>query len=284
MRALGPEAISTVVLQRLKRLPSDAPAWPRRSPSSARAPGRTAAAQLAGLDTPTAETALDALCRADIITRDADRIGFVHPIVLSAIYNDLPVHVRARSAPPRRSPAGRARRRAGGGRVAPRVDHPARRRVGGRGAQGRRSARARPRRPRDRGRLPGARPGGAAAGVDARGRPERARPRRGPVRPSGRGRALPRRDGARGHGARARPDRRRSRPRAEVPRRLAVRARRAAPRARRARPRPAGRGARARARVLGATSALAARPLLAAEIAAIRAPAARHARGSIVCT
>jgi DNA-binding CsgD family transcriptional regulator len=95
VRALGPEAISTVVLQRLKRLPSSAPALAQAIAILGEGARPQIAAQLAELDVATAETALDALCRADVLTRDeGDRLGFVHPIVLSAIYHDLPVSVR----------------------------------------------------------------------------------------------------------------------------------------------------------------------------------------------
>ncbi|MDA0182538.1 AAA family ATPase [Solirubrobacter phytolaccae] len=96
VRALGPEAISTVVLQRLKRLPANAPAMAQAIAILGEGAKPAIAAQLAEQDPTTAEQALDALCRADVLTRDeADRLGFVHPIVLSAIYHDLPVHVRA---------------------------------------------------------------------------------------------------------------------------------------------------------------------------------------------
>ena len=53
------------------------------------------AAELAGLDEPAAEEAIEALSRSDVLTRDRDRLGFVHPIVLAAIYNDLPVRARS---------------------------------------------------------------------------------------------------------------------------------------------------------------------------------------------
>ena len=76
------------------------------------------AAELAGLDATAAEEALDALCRADVLTRDADRLGFVHPIVLAAIYNDLPcTRLKGHRAAPPLLPS---RRGAGGGRLAPR--------------------------------------------------------------------------------------------------------------------------------------------------------------------
>ena len=84
-RAAAPEAAP---VRRARAGPGDRD--PRRGRPAAHRPRSSP-----GWTRPTAETALDALCRADIITRDGDRVGFVHPIVLSAIYNDLPVHVRA---------------------------------------------------------------------------------------------------------------------------------------------------------------------------------------------
>ncbi|MDA0165903.1 AAA family ATPase [Solirubrobacter ginsenosidimutans] len=94
VRELGPEAISTVVLQRLHRLPPTAPEMARAVALLGEGANPTLAAELAGLDAPTAEEALEALCRADVLTRDGDRLAFVHPIVLSAIYHDLPVRAR----------------------------------------------------------------------------------------------------------------------------------------------------------------------------------------------
>ena len=237
-----------MVLQRLKRLPARRPALAqRRSPSSARAPGRTPAAQLAGLDDDhRRDGARRALPRRHHHPRRADRVGFVHPIVLSAIYNDLPVHVRADSARPRRPPAGRARRRAGGGRRAPARHGAARRCVGGRGPPG--------------GRQRALVLGDPATAVDCLQRaleeppPE---PSRAAVlnelasaeaqsgRPAAVG-ALPRGDGASGRPRGARPDRRRPRPRlkfrGDSPRALDVLRRALAE----LDPRSARRGARAR--------------------------------------
>ncbi len=95
VRELGPEAISTVVLQRLNRLPPSAPALARAVALLGEGASPALAAELADLDLLTAEEALEALCRADVLARDGDGLAFVHPIVLSAIYTDLPVRARS---------------------------------------------------------------------------------------------------------------------------------------------------------------------------------------------
>ncbi|WP_028062718.1 helix-turn-helix transcriptional regulator [Solirubrobacter soli] len=95
VRELGPEAISTVVLQRLHRLPPTAPAMARAVALLGEGANAALAAELAGFDEPTAEEALEALTRGDVLTRDGDVLAFVHPIVLSAIYHDLPVRARS---------------------------------------------------------------------------------------------------------------------------------------------------------------------------------------------
>ncbi|MDA0171814.1 AAA family ATPase [Solirubrobacter taibaiensis] len=95
VRELGPEAISTVVLGRLQRLPASAPAMARAIALLGEGANANLAAELAGLDEPAAEEAIEALSRSDVLTRDRDRLGFVHPIVLAAIYNDLPVRARS---------------------------------------------------------------------------------------------------------------------------------------------------------------------------------------------
>ena len=95
VRELGPEAISTVVLGRLQRLPASAPAMARAIALLGEGANAHLAAELAGLDEPAAEEAIEALSRSDVLTRDRDRLGFVHPIVLAAIYNDLPVRARS---------------------------------------------------------------------------------------------------------------------------------------------------------------------------------------------
>jgi len=95
VRGLGPEAISTVVLQRLARLPPTAPPMARAVALLGEGASPALAAELAGLDELTAEEALEALCHADVLTRDGDGLAFVHPIVLSAIYTDLAVRERS---------------------------------------------------------------------------------------------------------------------------------------------------------------------------------------------
>ena len=58
------------MLQRLKRLPASAPAMARAVAILGEGAKPALATELAGLDAPTAEEALDALCRADVLTRD----------------------------------------------------------------------------------------------------------------------------------------------------------------------------------------------------------------------
>ena len=97
------------------------PRWRRRSRSSARAPSPRSPPSSRGSTTDGRRGgARGALPRRRPHPRRADRLGFVHPIVLSAIYNDLPVRARsdgharaARLLPPRS--------RAGGDRLAPRA-------------------------------------------------------------------------------------------------------------------------------------------------------------------
>ena len=71
VHALGPEAISTVVLQRLARLPAAAPALARAVAILGEGASPALAAELAGLDAATAEEALEALCRADVLPATA---------------------------------------------------------------------------------------------------------------------------------------------------------------------------------------------------------------------
>ena len=202
VRELGPEAISTVVLQRLNRLPATAPAMARAVALLGEGASPALAAELAELDLLTAEEALEALCRADVLTRDGDELAFVHPIVLSAIYHDLPVRSRSEGH-------GRAARLLHAHGAAPEevasqlaLTAPRGRRVGGRGAARRRRAGAVARRPGRRRGAPDPRAGRAAGGP--RGDPRRPRPGRVAVGRAGGGRALPRGDAAGGDVDRAR--------------------------------------------------------------------------------
>jgi DNA-binding CsgD family transcriptional regulator len=94
VRALGPEGVSTVVLQRVARLTGGAPALARAVALLGDGARPEVAAGLAGLDAVAADEAAEALCRADVLVRHDDRLGFVHPIVLAAIYGDLPARTR----------------------------------------------------------------------------------------------------------------------------------------------------------------------------------------------
>ena len=93
VRGLGPEAISTVVLGRLARLPAAAPQMARALALLGEGAAPDVAAALAGLDPDAAGDAVEALCRADVLMRDG-ALAFVHPIVLAAIYGDLPARAR----------------------------------------------------------------------------------------------------------------------------------------------------------------------------------------------
>ena len=139
------------------------PRSPPSSPTSTRRPPRRRSRRL---------------CRADVLTRDGDRLDFVHPIVLSAIYNDLPVRARSEGHGRAARLLQRARRGARGGRLAARADRAARATTG----WSRRCA------PRPRGRCRSATRVAAAAHLPRalaepprrpRGDPRRPRPGRG---------------------------------------------------------------------------------------------------------
>ena len=94
VRALGPEGVSTVVLQRVARLAGGAPEMARAVALLGEGARAGVAATLAELDPDAAEEAVEALCRADVLVRDGARLGFAHPIVLAAIHGDLPARTR----------------------------------------------------------------------------------------------------------------------------------------------------------------------------------------------
>jgi DNA-binding CsgD family transcriptional regulator len=95
VRRLTPEAVSASVLVRLARLPAGARALARAvAILGAEAPFHTATA-LSGLDPDTAAGSSGALIRAGILTED-DALGFVHPLVRSAVYLDLSGPERSR--------------------------------------------------------------------------------------------------------------------------------------------------------------------------------------------
>ena len=115
VRELGPEAISTVVLQRLKRLPASAPAMARAVAILGEGAKPALAAELAGLDAPTAEEALDgALPRrrphprrarpARLRAPDRARRGLQRPRPCTRAPTATPAPPACVAARPRRSP------------------------------------------------------------------------------------------------------------------------------------------------------------------------------------
>ena len=95
LEQLGPRTVARAILLRLGRLAPEALALSRAvAVLGAEAPLRDAAA-LAQLDSGQAARCADALRAADVFGPDHDRLAFVHPIVRSAIYADLPETERA---------------------------------------------------------------------------------------------------------------------------------------------------------------------------------------------
>ncbi|MBE2320569.1 AAA family ATPase [Solirubrobacter sp. CPCC 204708] len=105
IRTLGPESIARTVIGRLRRTnaaTTDAARWFAVLGEGARL---DLVAELAGLAPAEARAAGDALYRAGVLgDDDAGRLRFLHPVVRSAIYGDVP-------------PAERARRHARAGKV-----------------------------------------------------------------------------------------------------------------------------------------------------------------------
>lgn len=95
IEALGPRTVARAILLRLGRLPPEALALARAvAVLGAEARLRDAAA-LADLDAGGAARCADALASVDVLTPGDDVVAFVHPIVRSAIYADLPEGERA---------------------------------------------------------------------------------------------------------------------------------------------------------------------------------------------
>ncbi|MGZ4195062.1 MAG: ATP-binding protein [Solirubrobacteraceae bacterium] len=94
VRAIGPRAVARTVLRRLGRLDSSAVAAARAVAVLGEQPGLPAIAALAGVDEATAAGAVQALARAEILRAD-EPLGFVHPLIRDAVYNELSAPVRA---------------------------------------------------------------------------------------------------------------------------------------------------------------------------------------------
>jgi DNA-binding CsgD family transcriptional regulator len=85
---IGPPAVSRFVLQRLERLGTPAAELARTLAVMGDASDLPLAARAAGLEPDEARRAADLLVRADVLAADR-ALGFVHPIVEAAIYEDL---------------------------------------------------------------------------------------------------------------------------------------------------------------------------------------------------
>jgi DNA-binding CsgD family transcriptional regulator/tetratricopeptide (TPR) repeat protein len=89
VRNIGPRAVSRTVLSRLGRLPGEAVDVARAVAVLGDRAELPAIAALAGLDEPAVGEAADGLVGADIL-RPHVPLGFVHPLVRDAVYEDLP--------------------------------------------------------------------------------------------------------------------------------------------------------------------------------------------------
>ena len=88
VQAVGPAAVSRFVLHRLATLGPAASELARTVAVLGDESELRLAASVSGLGAEAARTAADDLVRADILARGA-RLGFVHPIVRAALYEDL---------------------------------------------------------------------------------------------------------------------------------------------------------------------------------------------------
>lgn len=94
VEAIGPRAVARTVLLRLARLPADTVAVARAVAVLGENPALPAIAALADIPEPRAADAIAILDRAEILRGDAP-LGFVHPLVRDAVYEELPAARRA---------------------------------------------------------------------------------------------------------------------------------------------------------------------------------------------
>ncbi|MGI5239012.1 BTAD domain-containing putative transcriptional regulator [Dactylosporangium sp. CA-139066] len=87
--AIGSRAVSSMVLFRLRRMPAASTAVARAIAVLGDGAGLPTVAALAGVDEPAAALAVAALARAEVVRHEYP-IGFVHPLVRDAVYQDLP--------------------------------------------------------------------------------------------------------------------------------------------------------------------------------------------------
>src|SRR5829696_8566098 len=95
VRQLGPDAIARSIVWRLATLPPAAAALAQAVAVLERDAELRLAAALAGLEDAAAAEAADALAGVNVLTADRP-LAFVHPVVRSAVYGDLPSADRAR--------------------------------------------------------------------------------------------------------------------------------------------------------------------------------------------
>ena len=88
VETVGPPAVGRFVLQRLERLGAPATELARAVAVLGETSDLPLAARAAGLDPGEARDVADLLVRADVLAADRE-LGFVHPIVEAAIYEDL---------------------------------------------------------------------------------------------------------------------------------------------------------------------------------------------------
>ena len=88
VRAIGPRAVSRTILLRLARLEPEAASVAHAVAILGESSDLRHVAALAELDEATAAAATAALARADILRAETP-LGFVHPLIREAIYNDL---------------------------------------------------------------------------------------------------------------------------------------------------------------------------------------------------
>jgi DNA-binding CsgD family transcriptional regulator/tetratricopeptide (TPR) repeat protein len=96
VRDIGPRAVSRSVLLRLARLAGEAVAVARGVAILGDDASPRLVAALTGLDEPTVVDAADVLARVEIL-RAGSPLGFVHPLVRDAVYNDLRPSERERN-------------------------------------------------------------------------------------------------------------------------------------------------------------------------------------------
>ncbi|MFC5007980.1 BTAD domain-containing putative transcriptional regulator [Dactylosporangium cerinum] len=87
--AIGSRAVSSMVLIRLRRMPAASTAVARAIAVLGDGAGLPTIAALAGVDEPAAAAAVAALARAEVVRHEYP-VGFVHPLVRDAVYQDLP--------------------------------------------------------------------------------------------------------------------------------------------------------------------------------------------------